>query len=558
LAADRRRTLDIVQTAGVRLIPSRERVGFSLSRRFEYHVAMTWKDEVDGINARKELAQELGGKAAVEKQHALGRMTIRERIDAILDEASFREQGPIAGHSDYDDDGQLVSFTPANYVLGMGQIDGRPCVVGGEDFTQRGGSPSPAGLRKSVYAEELACRFRIPLVRFLQGGGGSVAGTSGGKRPRLAGDPVYSPHRFSSIMKAMATAPVVSAAVGAVAGFPAARLVASHFSVMTRHTSQILIAGPAVVERAIGESIDKEELGSAKVHGRNGVVDNVVEDEHEAIESMRRFLSYLPTNVWELAPRQDCTDDRNRMEEELLSIIPRDRRKIYKMRHLIEMVVDRSSFFEMSPGYGRAQITGLARMNGQPVGVLANDTKFYAGAMTANGSRKVRRFVDLCDSFHLPVLSLVDEPGFMIGSAAEAAGTIRYGVDAICATMRATVPWATVIVRKTFGVAAAAHFGPDAFRVAWPSAEAGALPIEGGVAVAFRREIAAAPDPEAKRRELEEALVRRQNPYAGAEAFAVHDLIDPRRTRPVLCDWLDWVQPRLRQQLGIRTHTIRP
>jgi len=519
---------------------------------------MTWKDEVDGIERRRRLAQQLGGAEAVEKQHALGRMTIRERIDAMLDADSFREQGPIAGHSEYDDSGELTHFTPANYVLGMGRIDGRPCVVGGEDFTQRGGSPSPAGLRKSVYAEQLACRFKLPLVRFLQGGGGSVAGTGGGKRPRLAGDPVYSPHRFSSIMQAMATAPVVSAAVGAVAGFPAARLVASHFSVMTRHSSQVLIAGPAVVERAIGETIAKEELGSAKIHGRNGVVDNVVEDESEAIESIRRFLSYLPTNVWELPPRESCSDDRNRMEEELLSIVPRDRRKIYKMRRVIDSIVDRDSFFEISPGYGRAQITGLARMNGQPVGVLANDTKFYAGAMTADGARKVRRFVDLCDTFHLPVVSLVDEPGFMIGSESEKAATIRFGAEAMFAVVQSTVPWVSVTVRKTYGVAAAAHFAPNSYNLSWPSAEGGALPLEGGVAIAFRREIANAPDPVARRKELEESMAAAKTPFARAESFGVNDMIDPRRTRPMLCDWIDWIQPLLREHVGPRSYSIRP
>ena len=180
---------------------------------------MSWKREVDGIEQRRQRAAELGGSEAVAKQHELGRLTIRERIDAVVDDGSFQEQGPIAGDSEVGEDGELVSFTPANYVLGLARIDGRPCVVGGEDFTQRGGSPSPAGLRKSVYAEELACRYRLPLVRFLQGGGGSVAGTRG-RGPRMSGDPLYAPHRFSSIARAMATAPVVSAALGAVAGFP--------------------------------------------------------------------------------------------------------------------------------------------------------------------------------------------------------------------------------------------------------------------------------------------------------------------------------------------------
>jgi acetyl-CoA carboxylase carboxyltransferase component len=518
---------------------------------------VSWKPEVDGIEQRRRLAAEHGGPEAVAKQHELGRLTIRERIDGLVDADSFRETGPIAGQSEIGDDGELRSFSPANYVLGLARIDGRPCVVGGEDFTQRGGSPSPAGLRKSVYAEDLACRYRLPLVRFLQGGGGSVTGTRG-KEPRAAGDPVYAPHRFRSIAEAMATAPVVSAAVGAVAGFPAARLVASHLALMTRHTAQVLIAGPAVVERALGETPSKEELGGAQVHMRSGVVDNVVEDEAEVFQTIRRFLSYLPTHVWELPPRTESTDDRDRTEEELLSIVPRNRRRVYDMRRLLELVLDRDSFFEMTRAYGRSQITGLARLNGLPVGVLANDARYYGGAMTAAGSRKLRRFVDLCDSFHLPVLSFVDEPGFMIGSEAERSATIRFGTEALFAVVQSTVPWASVIVRKTYGVAAAAHFGPEAYVLAWPSAEGGALPIEGGVAVAFRREIEAAPDPDARRRELEEAFAAGRTPFPRAESFSLHDLIDPRRTRPALCDWIDWIQPRLREHLGPRRHAIRP
>jgi acetyl-CoA carboxylase carboxyltransferase component len=327
---------------------------------------------------------------------------------------------------------------------------------------------------------------------------------------------------------------------------------------MTRHTAQVLVAGPAVVERALGERVTKEELGGARVHASSGVVDNVVEDEAEAFEAIRSFLSFLPTNVFENAPRTGCDDDRDRCEAELLSIVPRDRRKTYRMRRLLELVLDRDSFFELTPSYGRGQITGLARMNGQPVGVLANDGRFHAGAMTADGSRKLRRFVDLCEAFHLPVLCFVDEPGFMIGSAAERAGTIRFGTEALFAVVQSTVPWASVLVRKAYGVAAAAHFAPGAFVLSWPSAEGGALPVEGGVAVAFQREIAAAPDPEARRRELEEDLAARRSPFPRAEAFGVHDLIDPRRTRPVLCDWIDWIQPLLRDHVGVRTHTIRP
>lgn len=518
---------------------------------------MSWKREVEEIELRRKLALQQGGTEAVARQHEAGRLTIRERIDRLIDPGSFREKGPIAGHSETDAEGKLLTFTPANYVLGMARLDGRPCVVGGEDFTQRGGSPSAAGLRKSIFAEEIACRYRVPLVRLLEGAGGSVPRT-GAPRAPVSVEPVNAPPRFASFVQAMASVPVVSAALGPVAGFPAARLVASHFSIMTRETAQVMIGGPALVERALGDSIPKEELGGAHVHLKSGVVDNVAEDEVDAFAQIRRFLSYLPTNVWETAPVVTPTDERSRREEELLEIIPRDRRKTYKMRRLLKLVLDHDSFFELAPLYGPTQITGLARLNGRAIGVLANDTNFYAGAMTAEGAQKVRRFVDLCDTFHLPIVSFVDEPGFMIGAESEAAATIRHGTATLFAVMQSRVPWASVIVRKVYGVAGAAHFGPGGHVLAWPSAETGALPVEGGVAVAFRREIAAAADPKARRRELEEQLSQGRSAFPRAEAFGVNDLIDPRDTRPALCDWLEWVGPSLDTQRGPRSYSIRP
>ncbi len=506
---------------------------------------MTWQPEVDEIARRKELAQELGGAEAVERQHSLGRLTVRERVERLADPGTFQEEGPQAGFGELDENGKLTSFSPANYIIGVGKVEGRPCVMGGEDYTQRGGSPNPAGLRKSVYAEDIALRFRLPLVRFLEGGGGSVRGAAKGSGQQMSGSPVFTTSRFSSMARTLRTAPVVSAAMGAVAGLPAARLAASHLAIMTRKTSQVLIGGPALVERALGEKKTKEELGGPEVHTRSGVVDYLAEDEDDVFEVTRRFLSYLPTRAGELPPRSTpkSGDGADRREEELLGIVPRDRRRLYDMRRLLSLVVDLDSFFEISPMYGRSQITGLARLNGYTVGIFANDPKFLGGAMGAEGCQKVRRFINLCQTFHLPILSFVDEPGFMIGSASEAAGTIRYGVEAIVATVESTVPWASVHIRKAYGVAAAAHFGNQGHVFAWPSAESGALPIEGGVAVAFRREIAAAPDPEAKRRELEENMAKGRSPFPRAESFSVHDLLDPRATRPALSQWLDLAQP---------------
>jgi len=511
---------------------------------------MSWKDEAEEIKRRKAEAKKMGGVEAVARHHEKGRLTVRERIARVTDKDSFVEHGEIAGAEEEDG-----TFTPANYVVGLGEIGGRPVAVGGEDFTLKGGSPNAAGLRKSVYAEELALTYKVPLVRLLEGGGGSVRGASG-KRP--AGEPVFATPRFLSIAEAMGQVPVASAALGPVAGFPAARLAASHFSVMSEATAQLLIAGPKVVERALGRELTKEELGGATVHAKSGAVDNIAKDEADALDQIRAFLSYMPRNVWADLPIGDTADPTDRRDEDLLSIVPRDRRKPFKMRKLIEHVVDQGSFFEMTRSYGPGQITGLARMSGHPVGILANDCRYYAGAMTAEGSQKVRRFVDLCNTFGLPIISFVDEPGFMIGPDSEAAGTIRHGTAAVMAVVQSRVPWISIIVRKAFGVAAAAHFGPKGHVLAWPSAETGALPLEGGVAVAFGREIAAADDPEAKRKELEDALAAAQSPFPRAETFSVHDLIDPRDTRPVIWDWLKFALPTLDALKGPYQPTMRP
>lgn len=515
---------------------------------------MTWKAKTDQIHARRQAATAQGGAAGVAKQHAQGRLTIRERIETLVDPGSFDELGRGAGDAEVDENGDLIEFSPANFVLGFAKIDGRRIVVGGEDFTLRGGSPTTAGLRKSVYAETTALKHRLPLVRLHEGSGGSVG------KPKQAAppSPVFEVKRFRSVAETLAKVPVASAALGSVAGLPAARLVSSHFSVMSKSTAQILIAGPAVVERAMGEKLTKEELGGAKVHARNGTVDNAVDDEPAALAEIRQFLSYLPPNVWETPPIGPQDDPVDRQEEDLLEIVPTDRRRAFDMRRVIAMTFDRESFFEMGRGYGRSQIVGLARLNGQPVGVWANDGRHLAGAMTADGAHKARRFMELCETFHLPIVTLIDEPGFMIGSQSEKQATIRHGATAVLTAAMVNVPWAAVMVRRSFGVAQAAHYGPDAFTIAWPSAETGPLPVEGGVAIAFRKEIAAAPDPDARRRELEEQLAAKQSPFPRAEVFAIHELIDPRETRPMLCRWIDRVQPLLATLLGPSSFLLRP
>jgi len=516
---------------------------------------MSWDTESDEIRRRRALALEQGGEAAVARQHGKGRLTIRERISALVDEGSFDEIGRGAGAPVRGPDGELIGFEPANYVLGFARVNGRRVVVGGEDFTMKGGSPSAAGLRKSVYTEDLALQYRLPLIRLHEGAGGSVGGAGGG--PSLPA-PVFAPSRFRPVAECLATLPVATAALGAVAGLPAARLVSSHFSVLSKPTAQVLTAGPAVVQRAMGETVTKDELGGWAVHTKNGTVDNAGEDETDCLAQIRRFLTYLPGHVWDLPPVGPADDPVDRAEAGLIDLVPRERRRAFDIRKAIGWIMDEDSFFEIGRGYGRSQVTGLARLNGQPVGVWANDCRHLAGAMTALGAQKARRFMELCETFHLPIVTLVDEPGFMIGSKAEQDATIRYGANAVLTAAMTNVPWAAVQVRKSFGVAQAAHYGPDAYILAWPSAETGPLPVEGGVAVAFHREIAAAEDPDARRRELEAQLAARQSPFPRAEALAVHELIDPRETRPKLCRWVERIQPLLEPLRGPVRFTLRP
>ena len=517
---------------------------------------MSWENEVKELERRRHLAKQQGGKDGIAKQHARGRLTIRERIDTLLDPNSFREHGRATASPVYDDHDEITEYAPANYIVGFGKIDQRRIVIGGEDFTLKGGSPNAAGLRKSVYAEHLAVQYKVPLVRMLEGGGGSVKGSA--KKGGTVGEPVFTEPRFKIIADAMSEVPVVSGAMGAVAGFPAGRLVASHFSVMTKYTAQVLIGGPALVERALGVSLTKDELGGAQVHASSGVIDNLAEDEHDAFEQIKKFLSFLPTSVHERTPRYECDDSVERMEQDLLTAVPRDSNAGFDMRAIVEMIVDQDSFFEMGRDFGPSQICGLARLNGQPVGILANDCMVYAGAMTAEAAQKYRRFVEMCDTFHVPIVNFVDQPGFMIGPESEAQGTIRYGMAAVCAASQSTMPWAVVQVHKGFGVATAAHYAPGNYVLAWPSVESGALPLEGGVAVAFHREIAAAENPEVKRRELEERIREARSPFPRAESFAVHELIDPRETRPTLCEWIDWIQPQLDNLVGPVRFGMRP
>jgi acetyl-CoA carboxylase carboxyltransferase component len=312
---------------------------------------------------------------------------------------------------------------------------------------------------------------------------------------------------------------------------------------MTR-ASAMFVAGPPVVAR-LGQVLEKTELGGADIQTRSGAIDTAVDTEEEAFACARLFLSYLPASVHALPPVLPSDDDPQRAEDSLMNAVPRNRRHVYKMRPIIDAVVDRGSFFEMGRNFGRSIIAGLARLAGHPVLLLASDPFHYGGAWSADACQKLVRYVDLAETFHLPVVYLMDCPGFMIGLEAERSATIRHGVRAMAAMNQTTVPWCTVIVRNAFGVAGAAHqpAGRLSLRYAWLSAYWGSLPLEGGIEAAYRAEIEAAQDPPAKLAEIETRLNALRSPFRSAERFWVEEIIDPRRTRALLCDFARLAEP---------------
>jgi propionyl-CoA carboxylase beta chain len=506
---------------------------------------MSWEKEVEELRRREALAEQMGGPEKVARQHGRGKLDARARIAGLVDKDSFREIGKIAGKASYNEAGGLTGLAPSNLIFGRANIEGRAVVASADDFTVRGGAADAAIHRKMVLCEQMPHTLGIPLIRMIDGtgGGGSV------KTLEVIGA-TYIPAvpGWSEVIRNLETVPVVALSLGPTAGLGAARVVASHYSVMVRGLSQLFAAGPAVVE-AIGEASDKESLGGSDIHTRNGVVDDEVASEEEAFARARRFLSYLPSRVGQFAPRTPCADPIDRREEMLLSVVPREAKQVYSMRQVLEAVFDRDSVFEMGRMWGRAIITAFGRLDGWPVAVIASDPSFLGGSWEARTSEKAERFVKLADQFRLPVVHLVDNPGFMIGLAAETAGTIRYGVQAMNAIYRATVPLCCVVVRRAYGIAGSAMSNADAFqyRFAWPSGDWGSLPIEGGIEVAYKSEIEAAEDPAALLEAIRARLDKVRSPFRSAERFNVEDIIDPRDTRPLLCEFAELAWSRLGQ-----------
>jgi acetyl-CoA carboxylase carboxyltransferase component len=501
----------------------------------------TWDPEIAALRERQRAAREMGGAEKVALQRSKGKLTVRERIGRLLDPASFRELGSIAGAAAYTDDGELAQFSPSNFIFGRGRIEGRPLVVAADDFTVRGGAADAAIHEKQVQAEQMANELRLPIVRLIDGtgGGGSVKTLESSGFTYVPACPGW-----NWVVANLGTVPVVSLGLGPVAGLGAARLVSSHYSVLVRGIGQMFAAGPALVAAA-GRAVTKDELGGAELHARSGAVDDVAEDEADAFALARRFLSYLPSTVDQLAERVAPADRADRCERWLDSAVPRDRRTTYKMRGILQSVVDRDSLFEIGRRWGGSVITAFARLDGWPVAVVASDVMVCAGAWTADAAQKLTRFIELAETFHLPVVNFVDIPGLMIGVDAEKAGTLRHGSRALATVYQATVPWCTIIIRKAFGVAASgmANHTRFRYRYAWPSGDWGSLPIEGGIEVAYKAQLEAAEDRAAELQQIKERLNRVRSPFRTAEKFQIEEIIAPSETRPLLCEFANLAAP---------------
>jgi acetyl-CoA carboxylase carboxyltransferase component len=519
---------------------------------------MSWKEQLDELGRRHELARQMGGEEQVARQHARGKLTVRERLELLADDGSFNEFGILAGQATYDGT-RLESFTPKGEVTGSCAIDGRQVMISAGDFTVRGGSGgrSAGGLGVELRPAQRALQWQVPYVRLLDASGGSVASFAEMGRTYLPDGNIWT----ATDIELLQSVPVVSAVLGSVAGLPAINARLSHFSVMVRGTSQVFPGGPPVVKAALGIEIDKDELGGAHIHTKvSGVINNAADTEQDALDQVRRFLSYLPSSVHEMAPR-DSTSDRAPVlaPDELRSVVPASRRQPTDVRKLLRGVVDPGSLFEIAPDYGRARITAFARVDGYPVGIMANNARYLGGSTDAAAGEKVIHLIQLCDQFHLPLVSFADEPGFMVGPDAERGGIETAGARLVWETCRSRMPWITFVIGRLFGVGGQCHHRPSGMfrRYAWPSARWGSMHISGGASAAYRRVIEAADDPAAKLREIEETLEALASPFRTAEATG-QDIIDPADTRACLTQFVTEAQRVLQQQLGPSINPYRP
>lgn len=503
---------------------------------------MAMKDRVEELAKIRAEKEQMGGPERVERQRSKGKLDARSRLKLLFDEGSFEEFGLLAANNgNLPDEEEPGKPSPADGVItGIGEVDGRPVAAAVYDFTVFGGSIGEIGERKVTRLRDLALKNRIPMVWLVDSAGARLEAGTGVDPRRIAGfaDTGY---LFREQVVMSGVVPQVAAMLGTGAAGTAYIPGLADFVPMVKGTSSIAIGGPYLVESVVGEKVTEEELGGSKVHNElSGVADAEYADNPACIAAIRDYLSFFPSNCEQKPPRRECSDPIDRRDEALLDVVPANPRQAYDMHKVILGLVDDRHFFPMKPRWARNLITGLARIGGYPIGIVANNPMFYGGVLDVNAADKAARFVNLCDAFNIPLLFLQDVPGFMVGTKVEQQGIIRHGAKMLYAVSSATVPKFTVVVRKGYGagyyVMNGRAYEPDLL-VAWPGAEIGVMGPEGMVSIAARKLLQSAATPEeakALKEQLAAGLRQHISIYRTAAMGMVDDVIDPRDTRRAL------------------------
>ncbi len=489
----------------------------------------------------RQQAQLGGGQDRVDAQHAKGRLTARERVELLVDPGSFRELDMFVTHRSTGFGLEDKRYLSDSVVTGWGTIEGRPVYVFSQDFTVLGGSLGEVHAEKICKIMDLAMKNGAPVIGINDSGGARI---QEGVVSLGAYADIFLRNTLSS-----GVIPQISAIMGPCAGGAVYSPAITDFTFMVDGSSYMFITGPDVIKAVTHEEVTFEELGGAKAHNTiSGVAHFAATDEEECMQTIRALLGYVPQNNMEDPPLLSTTDDPRRMDEELDSIVPDSPTKPYDMKAIISHVVDDGQFLEVHQHWAQNIIIGFARLNGRSVGIVAQQPAVLAGVLDINASTKAARFVRFCDCFNIPIITFVDVPGFLPGVSQEHGGIIRHGAKLLYAYCEATVPKITIITRKAYGgayvVMSSKHIRGD-ISYAWPSAEIAVMGPEGAVNIVFRKEIAAAEDPEAERDRLgEEYRAQVAHPYVAAARGYIDDIIEPRETRPRLIEALEILQDK--------------
>ncbi|GFN35191.1 acyl-CoA carboxylase subunit beta [Tepidimicrobium xylanilyticum] len=499
------------------------------------------KEKIQQLLETKKKIELGGGEKRIQKQHESGKLTARERINLLLDEGSFIEIDAFVKHRCTNFGMEETEAPSDGVVTGYGTVDGRLVFVYAQDFTVLGGSLGEMHANKICKIQEMALKMGAPIIGFNDSGGARIQeGVDA-----LSG---YGKIFYRNTM-ASGVIPQISVILGPCAGGAVYSPALTDFIFMVDGISRMFITGPQVIKTVTGEDVTQEELGGANTHNRiSGVAHFMDETEEQAIKKIRILLSYLPSNNLETSPIYETKDDINRIEERLDEIVPLNPNKPYEMKEIIELIADDNQFFEIQPYYAQNIITGYIRLNGKTIGVVANQPRILAGCLDINASDKAARFIRTCDAFNIPLLNLVDVPGFLPGTDQEYGGIIRHGAKMLYAYSEATVPKVTLIIRKAYGGAYLAMCSKDLGAdqvLAWPTAEIAVMGPEGAANIIFKHDIAASENPiETRQQKIKEYRDTVANPYIAAERGFIDDVIVPSTTRPRLISAFDMLESK--------------